>query len=379
MKSAYFGFGVIIVIAVMLTASGCREKVKPGVAAIKREKVSGIVTATIRPSTVVEYYETSGTVRAKTVSTVSSRMMGTVTSVKVKEGDRVAAGQLLLTIDDRDIVQKVKGATEAKREAEKALAAAREKRDLSDSTYRRYKKLFDDKALSGQELDQIETQKKVADIDYERAEAAVQRAEAGVSEARVYRDFTRVVSPVRGVVTEKKTEPGNMAVPGAPLFTIEDVSSYRIEIGADETLAGRIKRGMRASAFIGALGRHIDGVVTEIVPSVDPASRSFLVKIGLPGEGLRNGLYAKVSLPVGEKEALLVPPDAVVERGQLTGIYTVGDDSVITFRLVRIGRTYGERVEILSGLDPERKIIVRGVEKAIDGGLAVETGKNNEQ
>jgi multidrug efflux pump subunit AcrA (membrane-fusion protein) len=136
---------------------------------------------------------------------------------------------------------------------------------------------------------------------------------------------------------------------------------------------------MKASAFIGALERHIDGVVTEIVPSIDPASRSFLVKIGLRGEGLRNGLYAKVSLPVGEKEALLVPPDAVVERGQLTGIYTVGDDSVITFRLVRIGRTYGEEVEILSGLDPDRKIIVRGVEKAIDGGLAVETGKNSAQ
>jgi RND family efflux transporter MFP subunit len=375
MKSSHFGLGVIIVVAVMLTAAGCKEKVKPGVTEIDRERVSGIVTTTIRPSRVIEYYETSGTVRAKTVSSVSSRIMGTVTSVRVKEGDIVSAGQLLLTIDDRDVVQKVKGATEALREAEKALAAAGENRDLTDITYRRYKKLFDDKALSGQELDQIETQKKVADLDYERAKASVKRAEAGVSEVKVYHDFTKVVSPVRGVVTEKKTEEGNMAVPGVPLFTVEDVSSYRIEIGVDETLADRIKKGMTASAFIGALNRQIDGVVTEIVPSIDPASRSFLVKIGLRGEGLRNGFYAKVSLPVGKKEALLVPPEAVVERGQLTGLYTVGDDSVITFRLVRVGRTYGEKVEILSGLDPDQKIIVRGVEKAIDGGLAVENGE----
>jgi RND family efflux transporter MFP subunit len=379
MKISHFGLGVVIVVAVMVTAAGCKEKVKPGTADVKRERVSGIVTTTIRPSRVVEYYETSGTVRAKTVSSVSSRMMGAVTSVKVKEGDKVAAGQLLLTIDDKDLVQKVKGATEALREAEKALAAAREGRDLSDITYRRYKKLFDDKALSGQELDQIETQKKVADLDYERAQAAVKRAEAGVSEAKVYHDFTKVVSPVRGVVTEKKTEEGNMAVPGAPLFTIEDVSSYRIEINVDETLAGKIKKGMAASAFIGALNKQIEGVITEIVPSVDPASRSFLVKIGLRGEGLRNGFYAKVSLPVGEKEALLVPSGAVVERGQLTGIYAVGDDSVITFRLVRVGRTYGEKVEILSGLDANQQVIVRGVEKAIDGGFAVENGTNNGQ
>lgn len=371
MKRLYFGLNAIMVLTVMIVAAGCKAKIKPGVADIKREAVSGIVTETISPSSVDEYYETSGTVRAKTISSVSSRVMGTVTSVRVKEGDRVAAGHLLLTVDDRDVVEKVKGATGALREAEKALAAADENKSLTDITYQRYKKLFDDKALSGQELDQRETQKKVAEIDFERAKAAVERAGAGVDEATVYRGFTRVVSPVSGMVTEKKIELGSMAVPGIPLFTVEDDSSYRIELSGDETLAYKIKKGMKAHVSLESLNRQIDGTVSEIVPSVDPASRSFVVKIALKGNGLRNGLYGKVSIPIGKKEALLVPSWAVVERGQLTGVYTVGSDSVITFRLVRVGRTYGDKVEILSGLRPDEKVIVQGVEKAIDGGIAV--------
>jgi RND family efflux transporter MFP subunit len=352
-------------------AAGCGEKVKPGTAEVKRPRVSGIIIEPITPSQVDEYYETSGTVAARTISAVASRMMGTVTSVKVKEGDRVSAGQLLLTIDDSDVAQKVKAAREGCNEAEKGLEAARENRNLMTVTYQRYKKLYDDKALSGQELDQIETRKKVADIDFEKARAALARTRAGLKEAEVYQGFTRIISPVSGVVTEKKTDIGNMAVPGAPLFTIEDDSAYRIDVNGDESLAGRIRAGIDALVFIGALNREMKGKITEVVPSVDPASRSFLVKIAVKGEGLRNGFYAKVSIPIGKRRTLLVPKNAVVEKGQLIGVYTVDKDSVITYRLVKTGKNYGERVEILSGLNPGEDVVVAGVDRAIDGGLAV--------
>jgi RND family efflux transporter MFP subunit len=321
-----------------------------------------------------EYYETSGTVSARTISTVAGRMMGTVTSIKVKEGDRVSAGQLLLTIDDSDVAQKVKAAREGCNEAEKGLEAARENRNLMTVTFQRYSKLYDGKALSGQELDQIGTKKKVADIDFEKAQAVVARAKAGLKEAEVYQGFTRIVSPVSGVVTGKKTDIGSMAVPGVPLFTIEDDSGYRIDVNGDESLAARIRPGMDAVVFIEALNREVKGKIAEVVPSIDPASRSFLVKIAIKGEGLRNGFYGKVSIPIGKRETLLVPKNAVVEKGQLIGIYTVNKDSVISYRLVKTGRNYGERVEILSGLNAGENVVVGGVERAVDGGLAVTAG-----
>ncbi|MDP2156381.1 MAG: efflux RND transporter periplasmic adaptor subunit, partial [Nitrospirota bacterium] len=302
-----------------------------------------------------EYIETSGTVKAKTTSIVSSRIMGTVTSLKVKEGDRVQAGQVLAIIDGSDLVQRVMA-------AEKGVETARQQKALADITYQRYKNLHDEKALTGQELDQVETQKKVSKLEYERAQAMHQ-------EAQVYHGFTRVTAPVSGVVTEKKTDLGSMAVPGMPLFTIEDTSGYRIEANIDEKHAGKVKQGMEARIYIEALGREIRGIITEVVPSVDSMTRTFLVKISISGEGLRNGSYGKVSIPAGKKEALLVNKKAIVEKGQLTGVYVVDANSIVTYRLIRPGRLYGDRVEVLSGLNTNERIIVDNVEKAVDGGV----------
>ncbi len=363
---------ILIVAAVFL--GGCKEKIKPGTEKVERPRVAGIRVEAVVPSAVDEYYETSGTVRAKTVSVVASRVMGTVTSVRVKEGDRVAEGRLLLTIDNSDVAQKLRGAEEGCREAQKALEAADENRRLAGITFGRYKKMYDDKALTGQEFDQIKPQKRVAEIDYERAKAALSRAEAGVNEVRVYEGFTRVISPVTGIVTEKKIEAGSMAVPGAPLLTVEDNSSYRIDINIDERLASNIRPGMDADVFLESMNKHIKGVVTEVVPSVDPLSRSFMAKVGVKDAGLRNGFYAKVSIPVGKRDALLVPEGAMVERGQLTGVYVVDKESVIAYRLVKVGRRYGERLEILSGLNPGEGVVVGGVERAVDGGIAVSAG-----
>ncbi len=354
-------FEIITIMLLLLPAallSSCKGKAGQETKEIKRQQVSGVTVETVALSQADEYIETSGTVKAKTTSIVASRIMGTITSVKVKEGDRVQAGQVLATIDDSDIVQRVKA-------AEKGVEAARQQRSLADVTYQRYKKLHDDRALTGQELDQIETQNKVADIEYERAKAMHQ-------EARVYHGFARVTAPVSGVVTEKKTDPGSMAVPGVPLFTIEDTSGYRIEANLDEKHAGKVKLGMEAGIYIESLGRAIKGVITEVVPSVDPMTRTFLVKISISGEGLRNGSYSKVSIPAGKKEILLVSKKAIVEKGQLTGVYVVDAKSIMTYRLIRAGRVYGDKVEILSGMSPNERVIVDGVEKAVDGGVLTE-------
>ncbi|RPI36896.1 MAG: efflux RND transporter periplasmic adaptor subunit [Nitrospiraceae bacterium] len=348
----------LILLFILMTTgvlTGCKDKVTPGVREVKREQVTGVTLEVMKPAEVAEYYETSGTVRAKTISTVASRTMGTVTSVKVKEGDRVGSGQLLLTLDDSDVVQRVKA-------AEEALEGAKQQQYLSDITYQRYKKLYDEKALAGQELDQIETQKKIADSEYERAKAML-------AEARVSHSFAKIISPSSGIITEKKIETGSMAVPGMPLLAVEDNSAYRIEVNVDEKMSGRVKAGMEVSVFIEALNRELSGKVTEVVPSIDPMSRSFLVKIALRGEDLKNGYYARVSIPVGKKEALLVSKKAVVEKGQLTGVYAVDRNSVITYRLVRAGKLYGDKVEILSGLNPGDTVVVDGVEKTVDGGI----------
>lgn len=363
----------VLVGFIALGLTGCKEKVKPGTADVKREMVSGVKVEGVNLTSVDDTYETSGTVRAGTISTVAARTMGSVTSIKVKEGDLVSAGQLLLVLDGRDMEQRSKAAMEGYREAEKGLEAAKEGRKLADSTYQRYKKLYDEKALTGQEIDQIETQKRIAGIDYERAEAALARASAGVKESKVYQDFTRITSPVSGIVTEKKIEAGSMAMPGMHLFTIEDNASYRLEFNADEKLFGKLKAGMEVSVYIDAIQKEIKGTVSDIVPAVDQTSRSFTVKVALRSEGLKTGFFGRVSVPVGRREALLVPVTAIVERGQLTGVYHVDRNSLITYRLIRTGKKYGPMIEVLSGLGPDERVVTGGTERARDGAVIQET------
>jgi RND family efflux transporter MFP subunit len=334
---------------------GCKDKVKPGTAEVKRQAVTGVTMAEIHPVQVDEYYETSGTVKAKTISVIASRVMGTITSVKVKEGDRVHAGQVLMTVDDRDIAQRV-------RAAEKAVEASKQNKSLMDITYQRYRKLHDEKAISQQEIDQIETQKKVADMEYERASAML-------AETRIQHGFTRITSPVSGIVTEKKIELGSMAVPGTPILTVEDNSYFRIEANVDERLSGKLKIGMPVDVIIDSIGQETKGWISEIIPAVDPMSRTFLIKVDLKMPSLKTGIYGKVLIPEGKKEAILAPQKAIVEKGQLVGVYVVDKQGVITYRLIKAGKKYGEQIEVLSGLSGGEKIIVDGVEKAVDGGI----------
>jgi RND family efflux transporter MFP subunit len=351
----FVAFYAFVLTFALLLLAGCKEKVKPGTAEINRKAVTGVSVTEIQLSEVNDNYETSGTVRAKTISVISSRVMGTVTALMVQEGDRVNAGEILMTIDDRDMAERVKA-------ADKALEAARLNKSLADTTYKRYREIYDERALTQQEMDQVETQKKVAEAEYERAKAML-------SEAQVSHGFARITAPTAGVVTEKRIDRGSMATPGTPLLTIEDISSFRVDLHIDERLSGKLKVGMPVDIIIDSTGQQIKGKITELVPSVDSMSRTFMAKVDISGTGLKSGLYAKVKIPVGIKEAIVVPRGALVEKGQLTGVYAVDGKGVVTYRLVRIGKEYDNNLEVLSGINPNDKIIIDGVEKAVDGGV----------
>lgn len=334
-----------------------------------RAVINGVKTEKVLKKDVDEYYRTSGTVKAKTLSDVASRVMGTVTSINVKEGDRVSEGEVLLTIDDRDSVQRARAAREAYSEAQNYLEAANKNKRLAELTYERYKNLYDDKAISAHEMDEVETQRDVAASEAARALAATGRARANMEEAEITLGYAKLKAPVEGIVTGKEIEVGSMAVPGRVLMRVEDTSSFRLDVSVDEKMSGRLEPGMAVYADVEALGKRLGGTITEVVPAVDPATRSFLVKIGLDGEGLKSGLYASVLIPSGKREALLVPSTAIVKKGQLDGVYTVDGEGVATYRLVRTGNEYSGRIEVLSGLRDGEVVIVEGAERAVDGGV----------
>lgn len=350
-----------------LLVGGCADS-DTGPAEVQRKTITGVETEIVSTKSLPEEVEAAGTIKAANIGVVSSKAMGTVTSILVKDGDRVKKGQVLLTIDDSDVAQKVAAAEAGVKEASLGLESARKQMELSEATYQRYQKLYEAKAISRQEFDNISLQRDQARLGFEAMKESLQRAKASSGEAKAYRGHTRVASPFSGIVAETKIDEGSMAAPGVPLLVIEDDSSFTLEASLDGRLAGKVRPGTELRALV-ETGREYQARVVEVTPSIDPATRTFLVKASIKGEGLRTGLYASVLVPGARRETLTVPSSAIVQKGQLTGVYVAEANNVVSYRLIRTGEKTGDDVEVISGLSVGERVISKGAEAAFDGGL----------
>jgi RND family efflux transporter MFP subunit len=362
---------IVYIGAIFLTLAvyGCGEKIKPGESTVQRPQVSGVTIEEVRPSETEVFYETSGSLKSRNTVLVSAKIMGEVMGIKVKPGDAVKEGDVLLTISAPDINAKADAAREAFKEAQRGADIAGENKGLMEKTFERYKKLYEEKAISGQEFDEVKSKKEVAVLEYERAQRALDRAEAGLQEAEAFKGYAVVRSPLNGIVSEKMIDIGNMAMPGAPLILVEE-PVYRVEAAVDEKLLSSINTGTLVLITIDPIAINTTGRVAEIVRQVDPLTRTFTVKIDLNEnpKSLRGGMYAKVRIPTGKKPGLFIPLDAVISRGDMSGVYAVSEDGIVTLRFVKTGKSSEGKIEILSGLSEGEKIIVKGLEKAVDGG-----------
>jgi multidrug efflux pump subunit AcrA (membrane-fusion protein) len=331
----------------------------------KAEPLPSVKAATVKlaEETVPEIYEATGTVRARVSSVLSARVMGYLREVRVQAGDTVQPGQVIAVIEAREIDSGLKQAEAAREEArnalpevENAIAAAKAQLELAEATHRRMKSLFEQKSITQQEFDEAEARLRMARANYEMAaakkaqlEQKIRQAESAVAQAATMKGYTEITAPFRGIVVERKAEPGMLAAPGMPIAVIEREGGYRLEAAVEENRLGKIRPGMAVQVLLDAVGTPQQGRVEEIVPAMDPGSRSFTVKIGVAGGLLRSGMFGRARFAMGEKKALLVPASAVVKKGQVEQVYVV-ENGVARARLVTTGAAYGERIEILTGL-----------------------------
>ena len=385
-----------IVVAIATAAAGCGKKQTPTTVAAA-DPISNVRVSKIGRSSFAETYEATGTVNAKTTTQISANLLGRVNSIVVNEGDAVKKGQLLVEIDDRDAQALLEKAQAGLREAQASLVevdnstaaanaavkTAEANRKLADVTFDRYRELYGRGSVSGQEYDEALARSNTAMSELERAKANVQtinskkaqinarieQAIADISNSKVRASYSRIVSPVSGVIVKKFVEPGAMASPGVPLLSIEDNSRYRLEGAVGESRSELVHVGDRVNVRIDALGAgDVMGIVAEILPTSDAASRSYTVKIDLPASPLlRTGLYGLARFPLAQKESITVPQTAMVQRGQLTGVYIVGPDGTVRFRIVMTGKTSEGMVEVLSGINEGDEVASSDPGKLHDG------------
>jgi RND family efflux transporter MFP subunit len=317
-------------------------------------------------------YEATGTVRARTLTTISSKVTGYVQQVSIAEGDHVTHGQLLITLETRDLDAKYRSAEIARAEvqtntpeADYAITGAKASLDLAQATFRRIEDLAAKKSVSTQEYDEASERLKAAQSAYDIAksrraqiDARLAQADQEIHSAGIARDYAKIAAPFAGVVTSKTVDPGNLATPGAPLLTIEQDGPYRLEASVEESRLSSVRSGQGVEVVLDALNRKLSGHVSEIVPAVDSKSHAYIVKIDLPGVAqLRSGMFGRVRFPLGPRDVLAIPHAAVIERGQLQSIF-VAENGTAIMRLVTLGDREGDGVEVLSGLNPGELVIV---------------------
>jgi len=354
--------GLTFVALALLVAAGllasCSAK-KEAAAAPAAEIVRDLPVLELKAVAVPDGVEAVGTVRAADTAPLAAQIMGAVTAAHVQEGDRVKRGQVLAEIDGAQARASVDRAQAAVESSAHEANAAEADSMLATSTLKRYQQLLDKKAVSLQEFDEVRTRAQASAAHREMAHSGQAQAKAALAQARTMLDYTHIRAPFDGVVTDKRVEAGAMAVPGVPLVTVERTGRFRLEAAVDESKLRFIRKGQAVTVKLDALDRQLEGKVSEIVPAADAASRSFVVKVELPSSpDLHSGLFGRAFFLHGERQSLLVPSTAVVERGQLQGIYVVGGDRMVALRYVTLGRAAGDRVEVLSGLQPGDTLVV---------------------
>jgi multidrug efflux pump subunit AcrA (membrane-fusion protein) len=361
----------IIRAAILMLAflfSGCGDKIEPGNA--KKEGAASVKTpvSEMQYTSMPLFYEAMGTVHAKTSGTLSSKLMGIVRAVNVREGDFIKKGDILVLIDDSQVQARLSQAEEAKAGAQKEYAAsvsaadsARAASELARATYDRYLNLLREESASRQEFEEAEARSRQAEAALSHAESMVQaaghrikQAEAALASAKSFKKDSVITAPYDALVTAKMAEAGDLASPGSALLGIEGREGYYIELVVPEKHVRNAGIGKKVTANIPALNDlSFEGMISALVTAADSKTRSFLVKIDFKAhDNVHTGMYARVQIPSEEVRILLIPSSALVYQGQLTGLYVIDDAQKARYRVLRTGKSFGQSVEILSGLKP---------------------------
>jgi len=325
------------------------------------ESVRSVSVLAVQRTDSPDFLEAVGTVRAVQTSQLASQTMGNIVELRAHEGDRVQRGQVLAIIDDAQPRAAVDRATAGESAAQQEVAASDADLALAQTTLARYQTLYERKSVSPQEFDEVKARYQAALAHREMTRAGQAQAKAALAQANTALSHTRIVAPFHGVITEKKADPGMLASPGVPVFTIEGSGHYRLEVAINETDIRYVKMGEPVPVTVDALETPQQrGKVVEIVPAADPGSRSFLVKIELPAHTrLRSGLFGRAQFSRGNRPALLIPQTAVVERGQLQGVYVLDQNRIANLRYVTLRETGASVVEVLAGLQEGERLVAK--------------------
>lgn len=301
----------------------------------------------------------SGKIESSNSTNVSTRMMGFVSGINVNVGDNVAKGQLLLTINNTDLKAK-------KAQIEASIKEATAAFKNATTNYKRFKNLFESNSASQKEMDDMT-------VGYETAKARLESAKQLRTEINSQFAYSNLRAPFTGVITNKYVKVGDMASPGMPLIGIENQQQFEVKALVPESEISNIRKGSEVQVIVKSQGSKVSGTISEISSSSTNTGGLYSISIQLKKteQNILSGMFVSVQIPVitkpSQQEIVLVASKSLIHQGQLSGVYTVSQNNTAILRWLRLGKAYGENIEVLSGLSINERYIVSSEGKLYNG------------
>ncbi len=314
----------------------------------------------------------TGKVAGKAEVNLVPKIPGKVESVAVDVGDRVQAGQVLMRLESADIQAQVRQAEAGVAAAESGLLQAELNLQDTARNYERMKLLYEQGAIPAAEFEKVEMGYKIARDQAEKlAPAQLEQARAALEAAQTAYSNTILTSPIAGIVAARNVDPGELAAQTMPVFTVVNIDSVLVQVGASEQQVNKIKAGQEVNVLISAVSSEpFTGRVTSIGPAADPQTRTYPVKVEIanPDHLIKPGMFAEVDLSTAENEVILIPRDAVVHRGGTTAVFVLtGNEKAVELREIKTGGSDGLNIAVLEGLEEGEKVVVSGHDTLDDG------------
>lgn len=319
----------------------------------KKDQQEAVSVVTALPSSTEESgVLASGQIESGQTAVISTRVMGNISHIYVKVGDKITKGQLLVSISNADILAQ-------RAQADAAISEAKAATTVSAKDVERFKQLYQQQSASAKELENVTLQHQSVSSKLESAMQMRNQVNAMLA-------YTRITAPFSGVITKKFVDEGSMANPGMPLLALEQNSNFQAVVSVPESDIAKIKQGSTVNLTVKSLGTTFLGTISEISPSSQFSGGQYGVKIAIADSkslGIKAGMYVNVLIPdeqvkSAKSERMTVPVSAIVNKEQLTGVYVVSNENKALLRWIRLGEQIGDRVEVLSGLAPNERLVV---------------------
>lgn len=328
----------VVVSTLGLALAACSGKAPPAAG----PDAPALASAVIQPvRTPLERF-VDGTIEAVNQATVSAQTSGRIAEILYDVNDVVPAGAVIMRLRGAEQRAGLQGAAAGLSEAKARDAEAA-------TNYQRIADMYQRRVVSKAQLDQ-------ATASRDAAAARLAAAEAGLTTAREGVGYTEVRAPYGGVVTRRLVEVGESVSPGTPLMTGISLKDLRVNTNVPQSIVTQVRQLKKAAVYVG--DQRIEASRITIFPEAAAPSSTFRARLDLPSGALElaPGMYVKVGLVIGEADRLLVPGSAVVERGEVTGVYVLDLKGQPSLRYVRPGHRFGDKLEILTGLAPGDRI-----------------------